>query len=118
MTGAWLHMPPTMPVVTFGNTSRRLTFHASPWLVFWTSRPNVPGCPRFIVAGPDLVSTSAGSLAEGATIVTRVGSSALGTVGSGAVPLTLGSSLQAKVVPLARTVAWLATIAPLAMPGL
>src|SRR5205823_9381351 len=86
--------------------------------VFWTSMPKLPHCPRFIVAGPDFLSTSAGSEAAD-RMVTRVGSSPPATVGSAAVPLTLGSSLQAKVVPLARrTVAWLVTTVPLAMAGL
>ncbi len=79
--------------------------------------PKLPHCPRFIVARPVFVTTSAGSEAAN-TIVTRVGSSPPETVGS-AVPLTLGSSLQAKVVPLAReSVAWLVTTVPLAMAGL
>src|SRR5215475_14669256 len=79
------------------------------------STPKLPHCPRFIVAGPDFVTTSAGSDEVDDTIVTRVGSSALGTVGSGAVPLTLGSSLQAKTVPVARrSVDWLVTTVPLA----
>src|SRR5438132_1996552 len=52
------------------------------------------------------------------TIVTRVGSSPPGIVGS-VVPLTFGSSLQAKTVPLARrTVAWSVTMVPLAIAGL
>src|SRR5262245_60047561 len=101
-------MPPVAPV---GNRSRRDTFQASLVPVFWTSMPKLPHCPIFIVPGPDFVTTSAGS--EEDTIVTRVGSSPLGTVGS-VEPLTLGSSLQAKVVPLARrSVAWLVTTVPL-----
>ena len=72
--------------------------------------PKLPHCARFNVAGPDFRTTSAGSEADGSiggtTIVTRVGS---------AVPLTFGSSLKAKVVPLARrSVAWLVTTVPLA----
>src|SRR5262252_3298597 len=103
-------MPPVTPR---GNRSRRLTFQASLVPVFWTSMPKLPHRPRFIVDGPDFVSTSAGSEEVDDTIVTRVGSSALGKVGSGAVPLTLGSSLQANVVPLARRiVAWLVTTVP------
>src|SRR5262249_56922144 len=107
-------MPPAVP---WGSRSRMETFQASPLPVFWRSTPKLPHCARFIVAGPDLVTTSAGS-EPADTIVTRVGSPPPETVGS-AVPLTLGSSLQAKVVPLARrSVARLATTVPLARPDL
>src|SRR2546429_1126891 len=81
--GVRSHMPPVAPC---GNRSRRDTFQASLSPVFWTSMPKLPHCPRFIVAGPGFVITSAGSEAAD-TMVTRVGS---------AVPLTFGSSLKAK----------------------
>src|SRR5262249_3197269 len=97
--------------------SRRLTFQASLVPVFWTSMPKLPHCPRFIVAGPDFVTTSAGSEGADDTIVTRVGSWSknFGPV----VPSGMGSSLHARVVSLGRPLhAWLVTTVPLAMTGL
>jgi hypothetical protein len=66
MTGVVLHMPPVAPV---GRTSRMVTFQASLRPVFWMLRPNVPGCPpRVIVAGPDFVRTSTGSVPVTVTV--------------------------------------------------
>src|SRR6185295_11683546 len=53
-----MHMPPVGP---FGNRSRSDAFHASPCPMFWTSIAKLPHAPRFMVAGPDLRTTSAGS---------------------------------------------------------
>src|SRR5207244_6918441 len=64
ISGIISHMPPVVPC---GNRSRRLTFQASPSPVFWTSIPKLPHCPRFIVVGPDFLTTRAGS--EAAAIV-------------------------------------------------
>ena len=58
ISGVRSHMPPVGPS---GSRSRRETSQAGLSPVFWTSRAKVPHCPRFIVAGPDFVTTSTGA---------------------------------------------------------
>src|SRR5262249_28457158 len=45
----------------FGGRSRSVAFHASLVPLFRTSRPNCPGCPKAIVAGPVFVNTRLGA---------------------------------------------------------
>ena len=44
-----------------------VAFQASLSPVFWTSMAKLPHCPRFIVAGPDFVTTSTGAGADAVT---------------------------------------------------
>src|SRR5215813_10497897 len=53
------HMPPVGAL--FGSRSRIVAFHASLVPLFRISKPNCPGCPTTIVAGPDLVNTRFGA---------------------------------------------------------
>src|SRR5215469_8486902 len=53
------HMPPVG--LLLGSRSRIVAFHASLVPLFRISRPNCPGCPTTIVAGPDLVNTRLGA---------------------------------------------------------
>src|SRR5262249_59080115 len=53
------HMPPVG--LLFGSRSRIVAFHASLVPLFRISKPNCPGSPTAIVAGPDLVNTRLGA---------------------------------------------------------
>src|SRR5262249_35518717 len=53
------HMPPVG--LLLGSRSRSVAFHASLVPLFRISKPNCPGCPTVIVAGPDLVNTRLGA---------------------------------------------------------
>src|SRR5215470_3969249 len=92
-------MPPVAPC---GNRSRRDTFQASLSPAFWTSRPKLPHCPIFIVAGPDFRNTSAGP--ERLLTVSHVGS-----LGAG----VRGSSDGWSGMPVALTKPWLQIAVPL-----
>src|SRR5262245_56275689 len=69
-----------------------VVFQASLGPVLLTSMTKLPHCPRFIVAGPVFVTTSAG--AAGSVTVSRVGSPTAGVSGSSegesTIPLAAG----------------------------
>src|SRR5499427_8489012 len=58
MWGGGAPLPPVG--LLFGSRSRIVAFHASLVPLFRISKPNCPGCPTVIVAGPDLVNTRLG----------------------------------------------------------
>src|SRR5262249_3662454 len=89
------------PVAMCGNRSRRVTFQASPPPVFWTSMAKLPHCPRFIVDGPDFVTTSTGSAALATVLI-------VGSFGAG----VRGSSEGWLTMPVAFTKPWFEITVP------